>query len=142
MLIQTVKNKGLSLKSISKHIVVLKKMCNSKQPSSYNFICVEILKITKPMKSKYRYSLFHLNSVRPIYGIPKGLILEHGLHFLKKTPNQTKPKDQNTPPPQKTNPKNQTPHNLPQNPKSQSHITFLSTSLTLGTPAALDYFNF
>lgn len=100
MLIQTVKNKGLSLKSISKHIVVLKKMCNSKQPSSYNFICVEILKIAKPMKSKYRYSLFHLNSVRPIYGIPKGLILERGLHFLKKNPNQTK-RPKHPPVPQK-----------------------------------------
>lgn len=120
MLIQTVKNKGLSLKSISKHIVVLKKMCNSKQPSSYNFICVEILKITKPMKSKYRYSLFHLNSVRPIYGIPKGLILEHGLHFLKKTPNQTKrPKH---PPAPKKQPKE--PNSSQPPPKPQEPITY------------------
>lgn len=72
------------------------------------------------MKSKYRYSLFHLNSVRPIYGIPKGLILERGLHFLKKKP-QTKPKDQNTPRPQ-NQPKE--PNSSQPLPKPQEPITY------------------
>lgn len=90
ILIQTMKNRGLPLKSISKFIVVLKKMCNSKQPCSYNFNCIEIFKIPKSMKTKHRHFLFHLNSVRPIYSIPKRLILERGLHFLLK--NKNKPK--------------------------------------------------
>lgn len=80
ILIQTMKNRGLPLKSISKFIV-LKKMCNSKQPCSYNFNHIETFKTPKPVKTKYRHFLFHLNSVRPIYSIPKRLILEQGPSF-------------------------------------------------------------
>lgn len=45
MLIQTGKKRDLALKSTSKCISILKKTCNSKQSSSYNFKYTEILKI-------------------------------------------------------------------------------------------------
>lgn len=133
MLTQTVKNRGLSLKSISKYIVVLKKMWNSKQSSSYSFNCIAIFKIPKPMKTKYRHSLFHPNSVRPIYGIPKGLILECRFHFLLKNKNTT---NNNHPSPQKSTQKNKLHINPHKNPKSQSHITFLSTNLNFMYPCS------
>lgn len=67
---------------IPKYNVVLNKICNSKQSTSYNFNCIEILKTPKLVKTKFGHSLFHLNLGRQIYSIAKGLTLECRLNFL------------------------------------------------------------